>query len=179
MLLYWRKCYWLEKGNSMDTWRRRTHNTWRWRTTLIESERCYWMTASLYRKYNTFSDRESEQHRTMTFAELLNRPLLLTMLWRRANARNVRLYYPYRQYTNLFIFRFVSEHCLRSTLRLFHYFNLDFSFILPQVKQIPWFQLLLVKLPARWSNHFPHQITNLKHTQAFRTVQVRRLVISS
>ena len=23
-----------------------------------------------------------------------------------ANARNVRLYYPYRQYTNLFIFRF-------------------------------------------------------------------------
>ena len=27
--------------------------------------------------------------------------------WRRANARNVRLYYPYRQYTNLFIIRFV------------------------------------------------------------------------
>ena len=26
-------------------------------------------------------------------------------LWRRANAQNVRLYYPYRQYTNLFIFR--------------------------------------------------------------------------
>ena len=50
-------CYWLEKGNSMDTWR--------WRTTLIKSERCYWMTASLYRKYNTFSDRE-QQHRTMT-----------------------------------------------------------------------------------------------------------------
>ena len=38
------------------------------------------MTASLlYRKYNTFSDRESEQqHRTMTFAELPNHPLLLT-----------------------------------------------------------------------------------------------------
>ena len=29
--------------------------------TIIKSERCYWMTASLYRKYNTFSDRESEQ----------------------------------------------------------------------------------------------------------------------
>ena len=35
-------------------------------------------------------------------------------LWQRANTRNVRLYYPYWQYTNLFIFRFVSEHCLRS-----------------------------------------------------------------
>ena len=35
------------------------------------------MTASLYRKYNTFSDRESEQqHRTMTFAELPNHLLL-------------------------------------------------------------------------------------------------------
>ena len=39
------------------------------------------MTASLYRKYNTFSDRESEQqHRTMIFAELPNHPLLLTMV---------------------------------------------------------------------------------------------------
>ena len=36
----------------------------------------------------------------------------------RANARNVRLYYPYWQYTDLFIFRFVSLLCLRSTLRL-------------------------------------------------------------
>ena len=69
--------YWLEKGNSMDTWRRRTHNTWRWRATLIKSERCYWMPASLYRKYNTSSDRGSEQqHITMTFAELPNHPLL-------------------------------------------------------------------------------------------------------
>ena len=40
-------------------------------------------------------------------------------LWRMANARNVRLYYPYRQYTNHFIFRFVSLLCLRSALRLF------------------------------------------------------------
>ena len=37
-------------------------------------------------------------------------------LWRRANARNVRPYYPYWQYTDLFIFRFVSLLCLRSTL---------------------------------------------------------------
>ena len=34
-------------------------------------------------------------------------------------AQNVRLYFLYRKYTNLFIFWFVSEHCLRSTLRLF------------------------------------------------------------
>ena len=38
--------------------------------------------------------------------------------WRRANARNVGLYYPYWQYTDLFIFRFVSLLCLRRTLRL-------------------------------------------------------------
>ena len=74
-------CYWLEKGNSMDTWWRRTCNMWRWRTTLIKSKHCYWMTASLYKKYNTFSDRENDQHRTMTFAELPNHPLLLTMVW--------------------------------------------------------------------------------------------------
>ena len=48
-------------------------------TTLIKSERCYRMTASLYRRYNTFSDRESEQHKT-TFAELPNHPVLLTMI---------------------------------------------------------------------------------------------------
>ena len=36
--------------------------------------------------------------------------LRLVSLWQRAcaNARNFRLYYPYWQYTNLFIFRFVS-----------------------------------------------------------------------
>ena len=41
-------------------------------------------------------------------------------LWLSAYARNVRLYYRYRQYTNLFIFQFVFEHCLRRTLCLFH-----------------------------------------------------------
>ena len=30
-------------------------------------------------------------------------------LWRRANARNVRLYYPYWQYTDHFIFRFIHN----------------------------------------------------------------------
>ena len=43
---------------------------------------------------------------------------LLVSLWQRASAQIVRLYYPYWQYTNLFIFRFVSEHCLHSTLHL-------------------------------------------------------------
>ena len=41
--------------------------------------------------------------------------------WRRANARNVRLHYPYWQYTDLFIFRFVSVLCQRRTLRLVLY----------------------------------------------------------
>ena len=40
--------------------------------------------------------------------------------------RNDKLCFPYRQYTNLFIFRFVSEHCLRSTLRLFHYIKTSY-----------------------------------------------------
>ena len=63
-------CYWLKKGNSMDTWRRRTHNTWRWRTTLIKSEHCYWMTASLYRKFNTVTvkvDNNVEQWLLQSF----------------------------------------------------------------------------------------------------------------
>ena len=36
--------------------------------------------------------------------------------WWRAYARNVKLYYPYRQYTNLFIFRFVSVAILHLIL---------------------------------------------------------------
>ena len=39
-------------------------------------------------------------------------------------ARNVTFYYPYLQYTNLFIFRFVSLLCLRSTLRLYIYIRM-------------------------------------------------------
>ena len=49
-------------------------------------------------------------------------------LWRRANARNVRLYYPSRQYNNLFIFRLLSiiafscsnRKQLKQQLLLFH-----------------------------------------------------------
>ena len=46
-------------------------------------------------------------------------------LWRRANARNVRLYYPYRQYTNLFIFRFVSQYSAYAE----HYVYLNKTFL--------------------------------------------------
>ena len=52
-------------------------------------------------------------------------------LWRRANARNLRLYYPYRQYTNLFIFQFVSLH---STLRLFFNHQKTLTIILSSQK---------------------------------------------
>ena len=44
--------------------------------------------------------------------------LFSVSLGRKTNARNVRLYYPYWQYTDLSIFRFVSLLCIRSTLRL-------------------------------------------------------------
>ena len=43
---------------------------------------------------------------------------------RRSYARNVKLYYPYWQYTDLFIFRSVSPLCLRSTLRLLKKYTL-------------------------------------------------------
>ena len=48
-------------------------------------------------------------------------------LWQRANARNVRLFYPYWQYTDLFIFRFVSKLHLYSTYAAHYavYFYLD------------------------------------------------------
>ena len=40
--------------------------------------------------------------------------LFSVSLWRRANARNVRLYYPYWQYTDLFIFRFIRSSSYRN-----------------------------------------------------------------
>ena len=43
---------------------------------------------------------------------------LRSLFIRRANARNVRLYYGYWQYTDHFIVRFVSPLSLRSTLHL-------------------------------------------------------------
>ena len=44
-----------------------------------------------------------------------NRKHFSVSLWRGANTRNVRLYYPHWQYTDLFIFRFVSLLMLRTT----------------------------------------------------------------
>ena len=52
--------------------------------------------------------------------------LFSVSLRRRADARNVRLYYPYWQYTDLFIFQFVSLLCLRSTLRIFQFWIFHF-----------------------------------------------------
>ena len=46
--------------------------------------------------------------------------LFSVSLWRRANARNVRPYYPYWQYTDLFIFRFMYFVCLA-----YFYYNYD------------------------------------------------------
>ena len=58
MLLYWKKCLLL-------VGERKFYGHVTMKVSLIMSERCYWMTASLYRKYNIFSDRENEhQHRT-------------------------------------------------------------------------------------------------------------------
>ena len=47
--------------------------------------------------------------------------LFSVSLWRRANARNVRLYYPYRQYTNLFIFQFIKFWTARQPIRIFNF----------------------------------------------------------
>ena len=83
MLLYWRKYLLLvgERKFYGYVMVKDSQHVTRKDNTIIKSERCYWMTALLYTKYNTFSDRESEQqHRTMTFAELPNHPLLLTMV---------------------------------------------------------------------------------------------------
>ena len=52
---------------------------------------------------------------------------------RRVNARNVRLYYPYWQYTDLFIFRFASLLCLPSTLRLMPSLLLSVNYIHPMI----------------------------------------------
>ena len=76
--------------------------------------------------------------------------------WRRANARNVRLYYPYWQYTDLFIFRFVSLLYLRSTLRLCnnYLFNLRRRMnIRSQLKFLMWGTLLFIMFARVGSPH--------------------------
>ena len=72
-----------------------------------------------------------------------NRETRNISLWRRANARNVRLYYLYRQYTHLFIFWFVSQHCLRSTLHYKH------MYVIVYVWQIDSILTLSVQLSRR------------------------------
>ena len=71
-------------------------------------------------------------------------------LWRRANARNVRPRFLYRQYTNLFKFRFVSLHSLRSTLRFMFlsdegptFKTLDFTFYIGSTPTFLYFDLYL------------------------------------
>ena len=44
--------------------------------------------------------------------------LFSVSLWRRAYARNIRLYYTYPQYTNLFILRLILTYCLRRKWQL-------------------------------------------------------------
>ena len=69
-------------------------------------------------------------------------------LWRRAYAHNVRLRFLYRQYTNLFIFRFVSQHCPRSTLHFMllserRLKTLDFTFYIGSTPTFLYFDLYL------------------------------------
>ena len=70
-------------------------------------------------------------------------------LWRRANARNVRLYYPYWQYTDLFIFRFVSLFFVY-TLRLFQ------GQYIKSVKQCQHANCLHAGVIARCRNKIKH-----------------------
>ena len=69
-------------------------------------------------------------------------------LWRGANARNVRVYNPYQQYTNLFIFPFVFQHCLHSTLHFMFlsdegptFKTLDFTFYIGSKPNFLYFDL--------------------------------------
>ena len=63
-------------------------------------------------------------------------------LWRRAYARNVRLYYPYWQYINLFIFRFVQLKYgnIFYLLNVSVYLSLssEISFVLSLVSSSSW-----------------------------------------
>ena len=102
--------------------------------TIVESQNCEWgmNTSSIVVLVRALTSPTSEivvDNPLNLFAVWLVRIVILffVSLWRRANARNVRLYYPYWQYTDLFIFRFVYLLCLRSTLRLI-LFSLAYAF---------------------------------------------------
>ena len=66
----------------------------------------------------------------------------------KAYVQNAKIYFLYRQYTNLFIFRFVFQHCLRSTLDfmfLSHegptFKTLDFAFYIGSTATFLYFDL--------------------------------------
>ena len=85
---------------------------------------------------------------------------ILVSLWRRANARNVWLYYPYWQYTDLFIFRFVSLLCLRSTLRLFDIRKVLFFYALVC---IPRESRFVYQGKLWWTRHLVHGYIPLQY----------------
>ena len=71
-------------------------------------------------------------------------------------------HYPYRQYTNLFIFLFVSEHCLRSTLRLFQSLRVSRTHVQNCSVTIACKpHLLVVQLDSVHATIFPLQLINL------------------
>ena len=64
------------------------------------------------------------------------------------HTRNVRLRFLYRQYSNLFIFRFIFQHCLRSTLHFMFPSDegptvktLDFAFYIGSTPTFLYFDL--------------------------------------
>ena len=81
---------------------------------------------------------------------------------RRANARNVRPYYPYWQYSDLFIVRFVFLLCLRNTLRLLLFIWINFRPVsCKQDLKNPRF----FRFPIIWGFHdrWEHSRSNVTH----------------
>ena len=72
-----------------------------------------------YRSRCSFYELREENRRKIL--EARERPTTTTLLaWVPSFFNPKCIKYPYRQYNNLFIFRFVSLLCLRSTLRLYN-----------------------------------------------------------
>ena len=72
-------------------------------------------------------DQQSVNIYIYIYIYIYNEHLLPVSIWQRANARNVGLYYPYWQYTNLFIFQFSCSFTMptqaRSTLQLLYIYG--------------------------------------------------------
>ena len=83
-------------------------------------------------------------------------------LWRRANARNVRLYYPYWHYTNLFIFRFIYIYINCNLARVHSFFfNFKVSFFLimqvePVNKKHSRLSEKSIKCPSKVQEHIKY-----------------------